>query len=63
MYGRHGPYDSIKKIRNYSYNPLDEIGKGFSSRVYKGLNEDNSTIFKKHDDPMLNYFYLLLISS
>lgn len=27
-----------KKIKDYSYNPNDRIGKGFSSIVYKGIN-------------------------
>ncbi len=27
-----------KKIKDYSYNPSDRIGKGFSSIVYKGVN-------------------------
>lgn len=42
MYSKHSSYGSVKKIKNYSYNPLDEIGKGFSSRVYKGQNDENS---------------------
>lgn len=31
-----------KKVKNYSYNPLDRIGKGFSSIVYKGTNDSTS---------------------
>lgn len=27
-----------KKIKNYIYSPLDRIGKGYSSIVYKGIN-------------------------
>lgn len=34
-----------KKIKDYSYNPLDRIGKGFSSIVYKGLNENTSNTY------------------
>lgn len=39
---KHNSYGSIKKIKNYSYNPLDSIGKGFSSVVYRGMNDDTS---------------------
>ena len=38
-YGKSAPYSSVKKIKNYSYNPLDSIGKGFSSVVYRGQND------------------------
>ena len=31
-----------KKIENYSYGLNDEIGKGYSSKVYRGRNDDNS---------------------
>ncbi len=31
-----------KKIKDYSYNPADRIGKGFSSIVYKGTNDITS---------------------
>jgi hypothetical protein len=32
--------NKIKKIiGNYSYDPSDKIGSGFSSNVYKGINE------------------------
>lgn len=34
-----------KKIKDYSYNPVDRIGKGFSSIVYKGTNDVTSNIF------------------
>ncbi len=30
------------KIKNYSYDPIDKIGKGYSSVVYKGLNDNTS---------------------
>lgn len=30
-----------KKIENYSYGLNDVIGKGYSSQVYKGKNQDN----------------------
>ena len=36
---------ALKKIENYSYALTDEIGLGFSSRVYRGKNDLNSTIF------------------
>lgn len=45
MYGqsynhvKHASYGSVKKVKNYSYNPLDSIGKGFSSVVYRGQND------------------------
>lgn len=28
-----------KKIKNFIYHPTDVIGSGFSSHVYKGINE------------------------
>lgn len=31
----------VKKIKNYIYDPAQVIGSGFSSNVYKGLNELN----------------------
>lgn len=31
----------MKKIKNYIYDPVQIIGSGFSSNVYKGLNELN----------------------
>jgi serine/threonine-protein kinase ULK2 len=31
-----------KKIENYSYGLNDIIGKGYSSQVYKGVNDENS---------------------
>ena len=31
----------VKKIKNYIYDPAQVIGSGFSSNVYKGLNEMN----------------------
>jgi hypothetical protein len=34
---------ALKKIENYSYALTDEIGLGFSSRVYRGKNDLNST--------------------
>lgn len=30
-----------KRIQNYTYNLDDQIGKGFSSVVYKGINNLN----------------------
>lgn len=36
---KHHSYGSVKKIKNFSYNPLDSIGKGFSSVVYRGQND------------------------
>ena len=32
-----------KKIKHYSYSSMDRIGKGFSSIVYKGTNDNTST--------------------
>ncbi len=32
-----------KKIKHYSYSPTDKIGKGFSSIVYRGTNDNTST--------------------
>ena len=31
-----------KKVKNFSYSISDKVGKGYSSIVYKGTNEDNS---------------------
>lgn len=31
-----------KKIEGYSYGLNDVIGKGYSSHVYKGRNDDNN---------------------
>jgi len=31
-----------KKIKNFIYDPSDVIGSGFSSKVYKGINEHNN---------------------
>lgn len=31
----------VKKIKNYIYDPGQVIGSGFSSNVYKGINELN----------------------
>lgn len=34
---------ALKKIEHYTYALSDEIGLGFSSHVYRGKNELNST--------------------
>ena len=34
--------ESDRKIGNYSYNAAQEIGSGYSSKVYKGTCKDNS---------------------
>ena len=31
----------MKKIKNYIYDPSMVMGSGFSSNVYKGVNEQN----------------------
>ena len=31
-------------IENYSYGLTDQIGKGFSSKVFKGKNETNQEL-------------------
>ncbi len=42
-----------KKIENYSYGLNDVIGKGYSSQVYKGRNDNNGTyIFLSIDIPV-----------
>lgn len=33
-----------KKIKHFSYSSNDKIGKGFSSIVYKGTNDNTSKI-------------------
>ena len=45
-----------KKIGNFSYSSSDKIGKGFSSVVYKGTNDNTSTIYSQHDLVMSHYF-------
>lgn len=35
---------ALKKIEHYTYALSDEIGLGFSSHVYRGKNELNSTL-------------------
>lgn len=44
-FGLPGSATSRKKIKNYSYSLTDRIGKGFSSIVYKGQNDDSSKKF------------------
>jgi len=39
---RPNSYSSIRRVKNYSYSPLESIGKGFSSIVYRGHNDENS---------------------
>lgn len=29
----------VKKIKNYIYDPQEVVGSGFSSKVFKGVNE------------------------
>jgi len=36
---------SRKKIKNYSYSSTDKIGKGFSSIVYRGTNDNTSKFY------------------
>ena len=31
-----------RKVKHYAYSPEDRIGKGYSSVVYRGINENNS---------------------
>lgn len=37
--------DIKNKIKHFSYSMSDKIGKGFSSIVYKGMNDLTSTFF------------------
>ena len=39
--GNEDEHKLVKKIKNYIYDPVQIIGSGFSSNVYKGLNELN----------------------
>ena len=34
-----------KKVKHFSFSFIDRIGKGFSSTVYKGTNDQTSTHF------------------
>ncbi len=36
---------SKKKIKNFTYSPLDRIGKGYKSIVYKRINETTGNNF------------------
>lgn len=60
-YSKHASYGSVKKIKNYSYNPLDSIGKGFSSVVYRGQNDDNSTYSYTHGHTNMLLFLILAL--
>lgn len=46
------PYNqnTTKKIQNYQFKLNEVLGKGNFSKVYRGINELNSTIF--HNDQM-----------
>ena len=37
-----GLQSNRKKVKHFSFNPFDKIGKGFSSVVYKGTNDQTS---------------------
>ena len=47
--------NSRKKIKDYSYGYMDQIGKGFSSVVYKGTNDVTSKQFLGMGVLMLSY--------
>ncbi len=47
--GQNYSSNGSKKIGNFSYSSSDKIGKGFSSVVYRGINDNTSTIYSKHD--------------
>jgi len=32
-----------RKIKNFTYSPSDRVGKGYSSVVYRGKNENTGT--------------------
>ena len=34
-----------KKIENFSYGLNDQIGKGYSSQVYRGRNDDTGSLW------------------
>lgn len=36
---QNAPEKLAKKIKNFIYHPADSIGSGFSSQVFKGVNE------------------------
>ena len=38
------PEGETKQIKNFIYNLADQIGKGFSSVVYKGTNLNNKSL-------------------
>lgn len=40
----HSPLSHKKKIKHYSYVADDKIGKGYSSIVYKGLNDNTGIV-------------------
>jgi hypothetical protein len=39
------PPNTTKKIQNYQFKLNDVLGKGNFSKVYRGVNELNSTLF------------------
>lgn len=48
------------KVKNFSYSPLDQIGKGFSSIVYRGTNDETSKhiLFMLRHDSIFIFFGL-----
>jgi len=39
-----------KKVKDFSYHPSDKIGKGFSSVVFKGTNDNTSIYYNILDE-------------
>lgn len=54
-----GSQTAKKKIKNFAYSTLDRIGKGYSSIVYKGINETTGKNLV-HMQSMSLYFPLFL---
>jgi len=47
----HSATNIKKKIKHFSYSPEDKIGKGYSSVVFKGVNDLNSTVHSTQMKP------------
>ena len=40
-----GQRQQTKKVKHFSYNTEDKIGKGYSSVVYRGINDITSRVY------------------
>ena len=54
MRGKDASGEGVKRVGNYTYYSKDVIGKGYSSTVYRGLNDTNGTACFIQDRPLLS---------